>query len=967
MTTPEHWQSLKQIVGQALECEPAQLQAFLDEACAGDTQLRAEVDSLLAAYQEAGGLSNHAEAVFPSGSGDQVPTSIGPYRLESKLGEGGMGQVWLAEQTAPVRRRVALKLIKAGMDTREVIARFETERQALALMDHPAIAKVFDAGSTLEGRPYFVMEYVAGLPITTFCDQHKLTVDQRLSLFIQVCDGVQHAHQKAIIHRDLKPSNILVSEVDGKPMPRIIDFGVAKAMSQDLDAETMFTQAGAMIGTLGYMSPEQAEPGSEDIDTRSDVYSLGVVLYELLVGVLPLDLKKVAYYEVLRQLREVDAPRPSTRLRELGKDSSVAAENRRVELPALNRQLRGDADSIALKALEKNRNRRYASASDFASDIERYLKHEPVLAHAPTAAYRTRKYVRRHRVGVSIAATGILLLIAFAIVQSIQIRNIRRQRDRADRITAFMSDMFKVSDPTESRGNTITAREILDKSSNQIESGLAQDPVVQTQLMQVMAATYLNLGLYTRAHSVAERVLAARRRTLGPSDPMTLESMAQLGKILLHERKSNEAEALLRTTIELEKARLGADNLLTINTENDLGGVLNNEAHYIEAEKIDREVVAQLTRKVGPNNPQTYAARNHLASALDGEKHFGEATILYQDLLESERRNLGIDHPYVLVTMHNYGNMLLEEGRHDEAEAMYRQALAIEQRVFGPEHPETASTMTTLANSFRSEHHRAAEAESMYRAALAIEMRTVGPDHGYTVNTKEGLANVLSTQGHYPEAQQLLEEVLATRQRTLGPHNTDTLLTGYNLASVELRQPHLLEAEKRIRETLALQSRYLDANDGDTLASETLLAQILLAENKLADAEQTARKSFEVQKKLLGAEHSDTQETLLALAEAMSRLNRYDEAKKLYLDTIAAINREPKGDPSEAWYRLAVLAAEFRHPDDAFDALRMPVASGYADAERLASDDDFKPLRKDPRFSQAMILARKQASMAKHS
>jgi serine/threonine protein kinase len=389
----------EQLFEAALDLESEERAAFLDRACNGNAELRRDVEALLAADAEAGGFLSHTTEDLRKTLTVAATTVIGPYHLLEVIGEGGMGEVWLAEQKQPVRRRVAIKLIKAGMDTHEVVGRFESERQALALMDHPAIAKVFEAGSTPEGRPYFVMEYAAGIPITAYCDKHKLTVRQRMELFIQVCEGVQHAHQKAIIHRDLKPSNILVIEVDGKPMPRIIDFGVAKAISQKLSASTVYTRVGVLVGTLGYMSPEQAEPIGQDIDTRTDVYSLGAVLYELLTGALPLDLKKLAYDEVLRVLREEDAPRPSTRVTTLGNDSTIAAKNRGSDPPTLARQLRGDPDAIAIKALEKDRHRRYASASELAADIRRYLHSEPVTAHPLSIAYRTRKYLRRYRVG----------------------------------------------------------------------------------------------------------------------------------------------------------------------------------------------------------------------------------------------------------------------------------------------------------------------------------------------------------------------------------------------------------------------------------------------------------------------------------------------------------------------------------------------------------------------------------------
>jgi serine/threonine protein kinase len=424
--TPERWTHVKEIFGAAMELHPLQREPYVREAAGDDKEIYAEVISLL--------QSDTTRSVFVNqGTGAASAAIIGPYHMLELIGQGGMGEVWLADQRHPVRRRVAIKLIKAGMDTREVVARFESERQALALMDHPAIAKVFDAGSTPEGRPYFVMEYVTGIPITSYCDKHKLTIIQRLELFIQVCDGVQHAHQRAIIHRDLKPSNILVGEVDGKLLPRIIDFGVAKATSQRLTANTMVTRMGAIVGTPGYMSPEQADSAGEDIDTRTDVYSLGVVLYELLAGAPPLDFSKMPLDLIQRKLRDEDAPPPSTKVRSLGERSRMIAQNRGADPAALARQLVGDVDAITLKALEKERSRRYSTPSELAADVARYLRHEPVMAHSASAAYRARKYIRRHRIGVAIASAVALLLVSFVVAVGILAYEARTQNARAEK------------------------------------------------------------------------------------------------------------------------------------------------------------------------------------------------------------------------------------------------------------------------------------------------------------------------------------------------------------------------------------------------------------------------------------------------------------------------------------------------------------------------------------------------------
>src|ERR1700722_14522623 len=413
--TPERWQEIRDVLEKALELAPGERSAFLNRACSSDQSLRQEVETLLAS---SGGLRSNFLQSSELADGLGADSGIGSagsleagqlfaqrFQVLRRLGEGGMGQVWLAEQIAPVRRQVALKLIKAGMYDEAVVQRFQSERQSLAIMDHPAIAKIFDAGATAQGQPYFVMEYVPGLPITEYCDQKKLKIRDRLELFIQACDGVQDAHQKAIIHRDLKPPNILVVEVDGKPVPRIIDFGLAKATMPQAPDESLFTRPGHFVGTPGYMSPEQADPSMKDVDTRTDIYSLGVVLYVLLTGSQPFETKqrlKQPLDEWLRKLREDEPPRPSTKVSTDRDQSTSTAESRGTEPKQLARALRGDLDCITMKAIEKDRSRRYGTPSELAADVRRYLNHEPVVARPASAAYRSGKFIKRNKISLAV-------------------------------------------------------------------------------------------------------------------------------------------------------------------------------------------------------------------------------------------------------------------------------------------------------------------------------------------------------------------------------------------------------------------------------------------------------------------------------------------------------------------------------------------------------------------------------------
>ncbi|HKQ98469.1 MAG TPA: serine/threonine-protein kinase [Candidatus Polarisedimenticolia bacterium] len=677
----------------------------------------------------------------PPASGESI--SIGPYRLVQKVGEGGMGEVWQAEQTQPLRRKVALKIIKQGMDTKAVIARFEQERQALALMDHPNVARVFDAGTTPEGRPYFVMEYVHGLPITEHCDRHRLTTSERLALFEQVCEGVQHAHMKAILHRDLKPSNVLVTLQGDKATAKIIDFGVAKATAQRLTEASLFTELGVLVGTPEYMSPEQADLTSQDVDTRTDVYSLGVMLYELLVGALPFesrDLRKAGLENIRQMIREVEPAKPSQRLGTLGDERSTeSARRRRVDVPSLRKLLRGELDWITMKAMEKDRARRYGSPAELSADIGRHLRNEPVLAGPPSAAYRARKFVRRHRLGVIAATLGVLVPIAFALAMAAEARRTAREAESKARVAEFLQELFKVSNPSEARGNSITARELLDRSAEKIGGSLTEDPRVRADLMQVMGNVYMNLGLYSRAEPLLKESLEARRRLLGEEDPGTLSAAHDMALLLDQAGRSEEAEAL------------------------------------------NRKVLEARTRALGPDDPETLKSMNNLATSYGRQERFEEAEALHRQVLAARQRILGPDHPSTVKVMLNLASDCSSQGRPDEAERLSRQALEINRRILGEDHPDTLIAMVSLANSV-TRQGRYKEAEPLYRKGLEISRRVNGPDHPDTLRWTNNLANDLVSQESYQEAEALYAQVVEVSRRDLGPTHPTTLRAIYNLA-----------------------------------------------------------------------------------------------------------------------------------------------------------------------------------------
>jgi serine/threonine protein kinase/tetratricopeptide (TPR) repeat protein len=801
---------------------------------------------------------------------------IGPYRITRVLGQGGMGTVYEAEQLEPLRRTVALKVIRLGMDTEEVLARFESERQALAVMDHPNIARALDAGTTDEGLPYFVMELVAGEPITDYCDRHDLDLRQRLRLFLGVCRGVQHAHQKGVIHRDLKPSNILVRVTDGQPVPTIIDFGIAKAVEQRLTDSAFTTQLGVAVGTPAYMSPEQAQASGLDIDTRSDIYSLGMVLCQLVTGVLPFDFRGLLPAPFIAEyvLGNADVPTPSRRVATLEPDTATnAARHRHTTPTGLRRELRGDLDWIVVKAIERDRNRRYETANGLANDLDRYLENKPVTARPPTLGYTTAKFVRRHRLGVSVLVTGLAALL-FAIT------SIARERSRAERegakakaISAFLLDMLRSADPWEGGGRQTTVAEALQAGVRQLDAGSIRDPVVAASVRGTIGSVYRSLGRLAEADTLTRAALRERIARTGPASEETAESWSDLGNLYLVEGKFDSAEAAMERSLEIRRGRLGEGDTLVATTLLDLANVLNTKGERARGDTLSREALGILRRYYGDRHLSVAVAMGNIQAVQLGASQLAQAESTGRAAL-GMLEDLGVDrNPHAISIINDLALTRAYQGDHAEALALMHRVLALDSLLLGTSHPYYASHLENLG--FVYQYAGLLDSTKLVtRQAFEIRKANLADDNPAIGRSLFNLAALEYDEGSYQAAEPLYEEAVSRMRRAYGPENTDVVFATATMGRNRYRLGRTAEAEKNLRWALDVTDPAGRLDPMMYARFGRILVMLMVDQRRWAEAEPFALRVLAIQDSLQDTLARASARQLVTIYEALGKPER---------------------------------------------------------------------------------------------
>jgi len=898
---------IAQVFAEAVERPTAERALFLDAACGDQPVVRAEVESLLAAHHRAERLLDPPEAEWvvaalaevgqPAGTGER----FGPYRVQRELGHGGMGAVYLAERVdGQFEQSVALKLVRDPSGSGNLVERFLRERRILARLTHPNIARLLDGGVADDGRPFLAMEYVDGTPIIAYCDQRRLGIDARLRLFLDACEAVAYAHRSLVVHRDLKPSNILVSD-DGRV--KLLDFGIAKLLEPDTDVDTpTLTVAGFQMLTPEYAAPEQVR--GESVTTATDVYGLGAVLYELLSGYRPHHFQDRTLAGVERVLSGTTPEPPSTTTTRGDAGESVGgsagsrthaavAAARDVTPQQLRRRLAGDLDAIVLTALRYEPERRYASAEALAGDLRRHLARRPVTARRDSALYRFRRFVRRNRVGVAASSVAVAAMVAGLIGTTWQARAASRHALRADRVRQFVVGLFEAADPDRSRGDTITARGLLDRGTERLESELEAEPAVRADMLGVLGKIYQKLGLYDQARPLLEEARKVREELAGPRDLETAQSTADLASLLYDQGEYAAAEELARAVLRVRGELLGPGDTLVAVGMASLAAILDQEGALAAADSLYRESLA-INRRRGSRSAIA-GSLSDLGVALWREGKYAEAEPLAEEALALRREIYGGDHTEVAVSLLNLATILTDAGEYERAEPLLRECLAMRRKLLGDRHPDVALTLNNLGRLLQLEG-RLEESEQANREALAIRRAALGDDHPEVAASLNNLGVVLYMRRNWRGAADAFEQALAVWRKTLGETHPSVLTGLNNLGAARREQGDLEGAERALREALAQRRKALGAEHPDVGQSFNNLAELLARKGDYEDAEAMFRRALTTWRSSLGVDHPTVAVGLVGLGRMMRSRGRCAEAEPLLREALAI--REKKLDPA---------------------------------------------------------------------
>ncbi|MEM1044082.1 MAG: serine/threonine-protein kinase [Bacteroidota bacterium] len=925
--TSARWLQVKTLFEEALAQPPEARAAFLETAC-DEEALRREVDSLLEAAEETGPVDRLEEAwarpiAEAHGAADTPPVPaapaaeqrVGPYQIVQVLGRGGMGTVYLAERAdGQFEQTVALKVVREGMDSPALQSRFLAERRVLARLQHPGIARLLDGGLAESGQPYFAMERLEGERLDDYCDARCLRIAERLQLFGQVCEAVHHAHRHLVIHRDLKPSNILVTD-DGTV--KLLDFGIAKLL-EDAGSDAP-TQTIERVLTPGYAAPEQIR--GLPVSTAADVYSLGVVLYELLTGCRPYEVGTLSPAELERVICETEPPRPSTRVTTATDEGDATpgqiSQARSTAPETLGRRLAGDLDTIVLKALAKEPERRYASAEALLEDLQRHLDGLPVRARPPTVRYRARKFVRRNALGVSLVALLMLALGAGLAGTAWQARvaaaerdTARREAATAEQVTDYLVEVFGASDPWQNpeggRGEEVTARQLLEQGAEQLER-LEGDPAVQAAVMDALGSVYYRIGMYEKAQPLLERALAERRALWGDAHEEVVESLTRLSDLFYETGAYDRVEALDREALALRRQLFGDRHLGVAASLNNLAALLYALGEHDEAESMMREALALRRQLLGDDHPELAETLGNLAVMLRTDGAYGESEALQREALALYRELHGDDHPTIATSLNNVAAVLRDKLAYEEAEQFQREALAMNRRLLGDDHPYVATSLNNLAGLL---HEAGADDQAVpiHREALALRRQFLGDDHPDVAQSLSNLAGSLRGLGLYDEAETSYREALAVRRQALGGDHPDVASSLNNLAELYRFTSADDRAEPLYREALAIYQERL--GDDHVLTSKVLhgLGLLLVDNAGAVEAEPLLRRSLETQLETFGDRHAGTAEARTALGRCLTALGGYEEAKRQLEAAIAFY--ESAGGNHEEEYEEALAALD---------------------------------------------------------